>query len=63
MAGALRAADFDVEIRPPSGLPSDNEGFEAFDLIAFSEAPASDFSDVQMKTLQTWVANLLAADF
>ncbi len=57
MAGALRAGDFDVEIRPPSGLPSDNEGFEAFDLIAFSEAPASDFSDVQMKTLQTWVAN------
>ena len=43
--------------RPPDGLPSDIEEFEAFDLVVFSEAPAADFSDGQMKTLETWVKN------
>ena len=57
MAEALRTADFDVETRPPSGLPADIEEFEAVDLVVFSEAPASDFSDGQMKTLETWVKN------
>ena len=40
---------------PPDGLATDLEGFEAFDLIVFSEAPAADFSDEQMKTLERWV--------
>ena len=57
MAEALRASDFDVEIRPPVGLPADIEEFEAVDLVVFSEAPAADFSDGQMKTLETWVKN------
>jgi Ca-activated chloride channel homolog len=55
LAQALRASDFDVETRPPDGLPTDIEGFEAFDLILFSEAPAADFSYDQMKTLEKWV--------
>ena len=57
LADALRTSDFDVEIRPPGGLPADIEGFEAADLVIFSEAPAADFSDGQMKTLETWVKN------
>jgi Ca-activated chloride channel family protein len=57
MAEALRASDFETEVRPPSGLPSDIESLEAFDLVVFSEAPATDFSDAQMKTLETWVTN------
>ncbi|HEY5743471.1 MAG TPA: vWA domain-containing protein, partial [Terrimicrobiaceae bacterium] len=57
MAAALRASDFGVETRPPNGLPTDIEGFEAFDLVVFSEAPASDFSDSQMQTLEKWVRN------
>jgi len=57
MAQALRASNFDVETRPPDGLPGDIEGFEAFDLVVFSEAPAADFSDDQMKALETWVKN------
>ncbi len=55
LAEALRGSDFDVETRPPEGLPTGIEGFEAFDLIVFSEAPAADFSDDQMKTLEKWV--------
>ena len=55
LAEALRAADFEVETRPPDGLPAGIEGFEAFDLIVFSEAPATDFSDDQMKSLEKWV--------
>jgi Ca-activated chloride channel family protein len=55
MAQALRASDFDVETRPSDGLPAGLEGFEAFDLVIFSEAPAADFSDDQMKTLEKWV--------
>jgi hypothetical protein len=35
MAEALRASDFDVEIRPPVGLPADIEEFEAVDLVVF----------------------------
>ncbi|HEY5706468.1 MAG TPA: VWA domain-containing protein [Terrimicrobiaceae bacterium] len=57
MAEALRASDFDVEIRPPGGLPASVEEFEAVDLVVFSEAPAGGFSDGQMKTLETWVRN------
>jgi Ca-activated chloride channel homolog len=57
MAEALRASDFDVEIRPPGGLPAGIEEFDAVDLVVFSEAPAADFSDGQMKTLETWVKN------
>ena len=55
LAQAMRASDVEVEIRPPDGLATDLEGFEAFDLIVFSEAPAADFSDEQMKTLERWV--------
>jgi Ca-activated chloride channel family protein len=55
MAEALRSSDFDVEARPPGGLPADIAELEAFDLIVFSEAPAADFSDGQFKTLETWV--------
>jgi uncharacterized membrane protein len=55
LAQALRASDFEVETRPSDGLPTTIEGFEAFDLIVFSEAPAADFSDDQMKTLEKWV--------
>jgi Ca-activated chloride channel homolog len=57
MAEALRGSDFDVEARPPGGLPADVVELEAFDLIVFSEAPAADFSDAQIKTLETWVKN------
>ena len=57
MAEALRGADFDVETRPPGGLPADIEEFEAFDLVVFSEAPAADFSEDQMKAMETWVKN------
>ncbi|HEY5770584.1 MAG TPA: VWA domain-containing protein [Terrimicrobium sp.] len=57
MAEALRTADFDVETRPPNGLPADIEEFEAVDLVVFSEAPAADFSEGQMKSLETWVKN------
>ena len=57
MAEALRGADFDVETRPPGGLPAALEEFEAFDLVVFSEAPAADFSDGQMKAMETWVKN------
>ena len=56
LAQAMRASDVEVEIRrPPDGGDTDLEGFEAFDLIVFSEAPAADFSDEQMKTLERWV--------
>jgi Ca-activated chloride channel homolog len=55
LAQAMRASDVDVEIRPSDGLPTELEGFEAFDLIIFSEAPAADFSDEQMKTIERWV--------
>jgi Ca-activated chloride channel family protein len=55
LAQAIRASEVEVEIRPPDGLATDLEGFEAFDLIVFSEAPAADFSDEQMKTLERWV--------
>ncbi|HEY5777379.1 MAG TPA: VWA domain-containing protein [Terrimicrobiaceae bacterium] len=57
LAQALRASNFDVETRPPDGLPADIEGLEAFDLVAFSDAPAAEFSDDQMKTLEKWVKN------
>lgn len=57
LAGVLRAADFQVEVRPPAGFPKEMEGLEAFDLIVFSDAPAPDFSDGQMKRLEEWVRN------
>jgi Ca-activated chloride channel homolog len=57
MAEALRDADFDVETRPPSGLPGGIEEFEGFDLVVFSGTPAADLSDGQMKALETWVKN------
>ena len=55
LAESLRASDFEVETRPPSGLPADIEGFETVDLVIFSEAPAADFSENQLKVLATWV--------
>ena len=57
MAEALRARILMWRHGRPVGLPADIEEFEAFDLVVFSEAPASDFSDGQMKALETWVKN------
>ncbi len=57
LAAALRATDFQVEVRPPPGFPKKMEGLEAFDLIVFADAPAPDFSEGQMKRLEEWVRN------
>jgi len=57
LANALRATDFSVDIRPPQGFPSEIEALEAFDLVIFTDAPAADFSDGQMKLLDEWVKN------
>lgn len=55
LAGALRAADFVAEVRPPAGFPREIEGVEAFDLVIFTDAPAADFTDGQLSLLETWV--------
>ena len=55
LAGALRAGGFSVETRPPQGLPTALEGFEAFDLVVIANAPATDFSANQMGALGEWV--------
>lgn len=55
LADALRAGDFEVEVRPPRGFPASMEELEAFDLVVFSDVPATAFSGAQMEMLEKWV--------
>ncbi|MFZ4680924.1 MAG: glutamine amidotransferase [Terrimicrobiaceae bacterium] len=57
LAAALRATDFQVDLRPPAGFPREMEGLEAFDLVVFADAPAADFAEGQFTLLQDWVRN------
>lgn len=55
LAAAFRQGGLEVEIRPPSGLPTTLSGLQEFQLIALADAPAADFSSGDLESLATWV--------
>ncbi len=55
IAGALRSGGFEVDVRPPAGLPESGPELNNFDLVIFSDAPAAAFRDSQFVNLAKWV--------
>ena len=55
LAGALRDAKIDVEIRGPTGLPKSLTELQRFDLFALSDVSALLMTHDQMELYRTWV--------
>ncbi len=55
LAGALRDAKIDVEIRGPAGLPRSLTELQRFDLFALSDVSALQMTHDQMELYRTWV--------
>lgn len=58
LPNALRAADIDVQVVPPSGFPRDMLELQAFDLVMFQNVPAEDISPEQQQMLISHVRDL-----
>ncbi len=55
LAGALRDAKIDVELRGPAGLPRSLTELQRFDLFALSDVSALQMTHDQMELYRTWV--------
>jgi Mg-chelatase subunit ChlD len=55
---ALESAGFVVEVRGPTGIPSDVAGFAAYDLIALSDIRAADFATAQLEALASYIRDV-----
>ena len=55
LVDALTKSGFAVDTRPPSGFPATLAELEDFDLVIFSDAPASAFRQEQLQMLASWV--------
>ncbi len=55
LADALRAAQIEVEVRGPAGLPRDLSELQRFDLFMLSDVPALSLTRDQMELYRTWV--------
>ena len=55
LAGALRDARIDVEVRGPAGLPRSLTELQRFDLVALSDVSALQMTHDQMELYRTWV--------
>ncbi len=58
LAGTLRAAEFDVEVRPTGSAPDRVEDFGRFDLVVLSDSGAGELGDGRMRALRSWVLDL-----
>lgn len=47
-----------VDVRPPAGLPHDLTDLQPYECLIVSRAAASEISQEQMRTIQTWVKEL-----
>jgi len=55
---AFEAANFDIQVVPASGLPSELSELAPFASVVMVDVPGRDLSDRQMRTLQTYVRDL-----
>ncbi len=58
LAGTLRAAEFEVEVRPTNAAPERVEGLDRFDLVVLSDSGADELGDERMRALASWVSDL-----
>jgi Mg-chelatase subunit ChlD len=58
LAAALTAQDFDVDVRPPSELPSSIRELERYDFVILSDTPADQVSLTQQDALEEYVRDL-----
>jgi len=58
LAGALRAQGIDVEVRGPQGMPSSLPELESFDLLLFSDVPATFLTTGQMELIGAYLREL-----
>jgi uncharacterized membrane protein len=55
LAGALRQAQIDVEVRASAGLPTSLSELQRYDLLILSDVPALSLTRDQMELYRTWV--------
>lgn len=58
LAGQLRGAKFEVEVRPTNAAPERIEEWNRFDLVVLSDSGAEELGEERMRLLRTWVADL-----
>ncbi len=58
LAGQLRGAKFEVEVRPTNAAPDRIEEWNRFDLAVLSDSGAAELGEERMRTLRTWVTDL-----
>ncbi|MDO5552202.1 MAG: VWA domain-containing protein [Planctomycetia bacterium] len=52
---ALESQEYDIQVRPPSGLPEDMDALAAFDAILFADVPAEQLTTKQMEQVRDYV--------
>lgn len=58
LASALSAADFEVEVRGPAGMPSSLRELDRFDFLVLSDVPADRVSLTEMQVVERWVRDV-----
>lgn len=58
LVNALKAANIQVEVAPPSRLPADLPGLAEYSSVILVDVPARELSDRQMQSIQSYVRDL-----